>query len=100
MFAGLRSRWTTPRACANSIARQTSTNARSRRGRLGSGAVEQLGERDAGEPLHREVRPAVAVAAELVDRHDRRVIEARLDPRLAQEPADLDVGRRRWRASA
>ena len=29
---------------------------------------EQLGERHAGEPLHREVRAAVAVAAELVDR--------------------------------
>ena len=38
-------------------------------------------------------RPVV-VAAELVDRHDRRVIEPRLDPRLAQEPRD------RARASA
>src|SRR5512143_279810 len=31
MFAGLRSRWTTWRVCANSIARHTSANARSKR---------------------------------------------------------------------
>ena len=46
----------------------------------------RLRERDAGEPLHREVRPAVRVGAELVHRDDRRVLEPRLDPRLAQEP--------------
>ena len=59
--------------------------------RAGSGAPARaslLGERDAGEPLHREERAARLVDAELVDRDDRRVIEAGLDPRLAQEPRD------------
>ena len=55
--------------------------------RLERPAIRQaLGERDAREPLHREVRLALRIGAELVHRHDRRVIEARLDPRLAQEP--------------
>ena len=57
--------------------------------RLGVGASRgSVGERRAGELLHREERLAVAVAAELVDRHDRRVIEPALDLRLAQEPLD------------
>ena len=37
--------------------------------------------------------------AELVDRHDRGVIEPRLDPRLAQEPLDV-AGRGRGVAHA
>ena len=51
------------------------------------------------EALHREVRPAVGVAPELVDRHDRGMVEARLDPRLAQEPRDR-LARRRLGAHA
>ena len=57
------------------------------------GDADQLGQCHAGEPLHREVRPAVAVPRELVDGHDRGVIEPRLDPRLAQEPRVILVGR-------
>src|SRR3569832_2362984 len=58
-------------------------------------ALHQLRQRDAGEPLHREERAASVVGAEVVDRRDRGMIEPRLDPRLAQEPLDLGIRRRR-----
>ena len=80
----------TPRWCANSTARQTSTNRASsvRRGHFASScAGDHVGERRAGQPLHREVRRAL-VAAEVVHRHDARVLEPALDLRLAEEPRD------------
>ena len=104
MFAGLRSRWTTPRVCANSIARQTSANARSRRWRVNvrrasASPGELRGARSSSvAPASRFITkygwPSV-VAHELVDRHDRRVLEPALDPRLAQEPRDALRRRRR-----
>src|SRR5580704_16924927 len=45
-------------------------------------------ERRTGESLHREVRQALRIATELVDRHDRGMVEARLDLCLADEPRD------------
>ena len=42
------------------------------------GRLEQLRERRAGELLHHEERQVVGVAADLVNRHDRRVFEAAL----------------------
>ena len=51
----------------------------------GDWRARELGERDAGEPLHREERAALVVRPEIVDRQDRRVIEAGLDPSLAQK---------------
>ena len=57
----------------------------------------RLRQRHAGEPLHREERQAPRVATDLVYGHDRRVLQARLDLRLAQEPRDR-VGRRRLAA--
>ena len=53
-----------------------------------------VAQRHSGEALHREVRAPVRIVAELVDRHDRGMIEAGLDPRLAKEPLDVGVARR------
>ena len=50
-------------------------------------ARDEVGQRRSGKLLHREERTTVGADAELVDRHDRGVIEAALDARLAEEPA-------------
>ena len=100
MFDGLRSRWTTPRACANSIARQTSTSAAQQPlGRLAAGLEQRRERRPGSRFIVKNGRPA-RVVAELVDRDDRGVIEPRLDPRLAQEPLDRARPTARPRASA
>ena len=49
---------------------------------------EHIGERRAGQSLHHEVRVAVPIDAEIVDRHDRRMLEPTLDVRLAKESRD------------
>src|SRR6185503_12624394 len=60
---------------------------------------QDLAERDAGQLLHHEERQAIAVVADLVHRHDRRVLEPALDRRLAQEALDRALaGRRRTHA--
>jgi hypothetical protein len=59
----------------------------------GGVAGEDLGQGHAGDPLHDEERPAGVVDAEIVDGHDRRVIEETLDPRLADEARDRLGGR-------
>ncbi len=53
--------------------------------------ADDLVERAALHELHRVVRIAVGPAPDLVDRHDRRVLQVRGDQRLAREPRD-DVG--------
>src|SRR5208337_736908 len=40
------------------------------------------------DQLHREERPAVGEGAQLVDRHDPRVLKLPADLRLLDEPAD------------
>ena len=40
------------------------------------------------DQLHGEVRPAVAEGAQLVDRHDPRVLQLAADLRLFHEPPD------------
>ena len=50
--------------------------------------AELVVHRHADEPLHREVRRAVGVDVQLVHGDDGRVIEPRLDARLAKEPRD------------
>ena len=60
---------------------------------LGDASSEGL----AGDALHREERAVVLVDAELVDRHDRGMLEPGLDARLAQRcdrlAARIPVGR-------
>ena len=48
---------------------------------------EDVVERLAAHAAHREEEPALGVGAEVVDRDDRRVLEARGDLDLAAEPA-------------
>ena len=71
------------------------------RGRSSAGAeraAEQLGQRLPLDQLHAEERPAVGEGAQLVDRHDARVLELAADLRLLDEAADqvgvVAVGRR------
>jgi hypothetical protein len=47
--------------------------------------IDDLGEVLPAHALHGEVRRAVRPQAEIVDRHDGRVLELPLDPRLADE---------------
>src|SRR5690606_3204009 len=57
-------------------------------GQLGVAASQpgdDLVERATEDLLHREVHAAVGRIADVVDRHDRGVLEAALDPRLANE---------------
>src|SRR5262249_18258797 len=54
-----------------------------------------LAQRGADQLLHHEERQAVAIAADLVDRDDRGVLEAALDRRFAEEPADRALAGRR-----
>ena len=55
---------------------------------------DDVREGDAADGLHREVGGAVGALADVVDRHDRRMLELTLDPRLAEEPrAQLGVSR-------
>ena len=49
---------------------------------------EQVGQRLALDQLHGEERPAVGEGAQLVDRHDARVLQLAADLRLLDEPAD------------
>ena len=49
---------------------------------------EQVGQRLPLDQLHGEVRPAVGEGAQLVDRHDARVLELAADLGLLDEPAD------------
>ncbi len=49
---------------------------------------QQARERVALDQLHREERPAVGEGAQLVDRHDPRVLELAADLGLLDEPAD------------
>ena len=85
MFAGLTSRWTSPRACAASSAEAiwpTRPTARS-----GSSRPETLEEPGQVAPLHvahRDVEHAVRLAG-VVDRDDVRMLERRGDLRLAEE---------------
>ena len=50
--------------------------------------LEQLGEGPAPDQLHREVRAAIGERAQLVHRHDPRMLELAADLRLLDEPAD------------
>ena len=50
-------------------------------------------ERGAGDLLHHEERQVVVVAADLVDRHDRGMLEPALHRRFAQEPRDRALAR-------
>ena len=50
--------------------------------------LDLVGERLAVDLPHHVVRVAVVVAAAVVDRDDRRVTQARRDPRLAREPGE------------
>src|SRR5262249_44404978 len=54
---------------------------------VGAGAreVEDLRERPSAHELHREVRAALVVEAELVHGHDARVVELAADVRLLEE---------------
>src|SRR5205085_3695679 len=54
---------------------------------------QHVGERRACELLHHEERLAARSIPELVDRHDRWVLEPALDPRFAQESRDLFLAR-------
>ena len=85
MFAGLTSRWTSPRACAASSAdaiwpRRPTARSGSRRPRLSQEArkVASL------DVAHREEEHAVRLAGG-VDRDDVRMLERRGDLRLAEE---------------
>ena len=51
-------------------------------------AASKLGEGLAPDQLHGEERPAVGEGAQLVDRHDARVLELAADLRLLDEAAD------------
>jgi len=64
------------------------------RGVARSVALDDLGERDAANALHREEGAAVAIDAEVVHGDDRRMLEPRLDAGLAHE-AGAHLGVRR-----
>ena len=99
MFAGLRSRWITPREWAYSTALQTSMNRRSSRRSssdrrpgsvlqrlVGVEAVDGLLERFAADEPHGVVGAAVGVGAQAVDGDDAGVLQAAGDLGLDEEP--------------
>ena len=83
MFAGLRSRWITPRRCAYATASIAREHVRQQREPLVeiARARDQLVERPPRDAPHHVERPAVRRDAGVVDRDDRRVLEPRGDPR-------------------
>ena len=86
MLAGLRSRWTTPLACAACTARaSTSTNCAARRARLRR-AVEVLGQAAAGNVLQDKIRPAGNVA-DIVNLNDIRMLQPCDDSASARKRA-------------
>ena len=70
------------------VDREAHVDERAQQRRARRRIADLVAHRDPGEAFHREVRRAVGGAPEVVDRHDRRMFEPRLDPRLAQEPRE------------
>ena len=93
-FAGLMSRWTSPRACASRSEPHTCVSDVHARGRAACGAVasHQLSSVDAVEVLHRVVEGAVAGAAVVVDLDRVGVRELARELHLALEARDQLVG--------
>ena len=95
IFAGLMSRWSTPREWAYSMALQTSMNrrsslrsSRSREVAAAAGrwkCVDRFLEAVAADEPHGVIRAAVAVSAQSVDRDDTGVLEAAGDLGLDEE---------------
>ena len=83
-LSGLKSRWMIPRACAAASPRPAATYIASASRQPRSFAALPVGERLAGDELHRDEH-LVAVLADLVDRHDVRVRDLRHRLRLAQQ---------------
>src|SRR5262249_18994164 len=86
MFAGLRSRWTMPRAWAASSASQSCTPISHTR--RASNRPEVAGQRRAAQHLHHEVGQAARRLAEVVHVDHVGMVQARQDTRLAAKPPD------------
>ena len=87
MFAGLTSRWTSPRACAASSASPIWVDDARDARKVHRAAVDDLAQVRARHVAHGEVQDPVLLAA-AVDRDDVRVLERRREPRLGLEAGD------------
>ena len=92
MFAGFRSRWTTPSLVGHVDGTGQRLDERGRLARRPRLAVEPVRQAAALDPLQGQERPAF-VAADLVDLHDVGVLHPRRQLRLQPEPQLLGGGR-------
>ena len=91
MFAGLRSRWTTPRLCACASAASACMQSSAASVRRAALARDERLERLAAHELH-DHQPLAVVLEQLVDRGDAGMIEARDGDRLgAETPGDRGI---------
>ena len=96
MFDGFRSRCRMPRWCAWCTARATVATSRAAAAGSARSPASRSARLGAVDQLHAEVVPAV-VLADLVDRHDLRVVQVGDRLGLVAEPADFVVARPRAR---
>ena len=94
-LSSLRSRWTTPAACAARARRTARAGSRAPRRAATRPSIDARAERHAREPLHHEVRPAVAGAGREHVGHGRV-----LDPGWTIRASRRNVSRRELRRRA